>query len=102
MSAQQVAAAVDQGSPVERPMKTSVARAVYPLMPISPALGLVEDALPGGGVIAIGMEAWTVAAIAILLSALVLDRTRAYRALPALLNRLRGRSRPRGPSPRQE
>ena len=37
------------------------------------------------------MDAWTVAAIVIVMSALVLDRTRAYRVLPALLNRLRGR-----------
>ncbi len=41
----------------------------------------------------IGIDAWTVPAIVIVLSALAVDRTRAYRALPALLNRLRGRSR---------
>ena len=41
------------------------------------------------------MDAWTVAAIVIVLSALLVDRTRAYRALPALLNRLRGRARAR-------
>jgi hypothetical protein len=39
------------------------------------------------------MDAWIVAAIVIVLGALAADRTRAYRALPALLNRLRGRSR---------
>ena len=38
------------------------------------------------------MDAWTVAAIVTVVSALVVDRTRAYRVLPALLNRLRGRS----------
>ena len=38
------------------------------------------------------MDVWTVAAIVIVLSALLVDRTRAYRALPAFLNRLRGRS----------
>jgi hypothetical protein len=41
-----------------------------------------------------GIEAWIVPAVVIVLSALVVDRTRAYRALPAVLNRLRGRSRP--------
>ena len=38
------------------------------------------------------MDTWTVAAIVIVLSALLVDRTRVYRALPLLLNRLRGRS----------
>lgn len=38
------------------------------------------------------MDTWTAAAIVIVVSALVVDRTRAYRALPAFLNRLRGRS----------
>lgn len=38
------------------------------------------------------MDTWTVAAIVIVVSALVVNRTRAYRALPAFLNRLRGRS----------
>lgn len=38
------------------------------------------------------MDAWTVVAIVIVLSALLVDRTRTYRVLPALLNRLRGRS----------
>jgi hypothetical protein len=40
----------------------------------------------------VGVDAWIVPAVVILLSALAVDRTRAYRALPALLNRLRGRS----------
>ena len=35
------------------------------------------------------MDAWAVTAVVIVLGALVLDGTRAYRALPALLNRLR-------------
>ena len=39
------------------------------------------------------LEPWTVAAIAIVLGALIIDRTRAYRALPLLLRRVRGRSR---------
>ncbi len=42
------------------------------------------------------IDGWTVPAIVIVLSALAVDRTRAYRALPALLNRLRGRSRSAG------
>jgi len=44
----------------------------------------------------VGVDAWIVPAIVILLSALAVDRTRAYRALPVLLNRLRGRSRSAG------
>lgn len=42
------------------------------------------------------MDAWTVTATAIILGALFVDRTRAYRALPLFLNRLRGRSRSSG------
>jgi hypothetical protein len=42
------------------------------------------------------MDAWVLIAIVIVLGALAVDRTRAYRALPALLNRLRGRSRVAG------
>jgi hypothetical protein len=48
----------------------------------------------------IGVEAWVLPAVVILLSAIAVDRTRAYRALPALLSRLRRRSRAAGgPSP---
>lgn len=47
----------------------------------------------------IGVEAWVLPAVVILLSAIALDRTRAYRALPALLSRLRRRSRAGGSSP---
>ena len=43
-----------------------------------------------------GIEAWIVPALVIVLGALAIDRTRAYRALPAVLNRLRARSRPGG------
>jgi hypothetical protein len=43
------------------------------------------------------MEAWVVLAIVIVLGALTLDRTRAYRALPFVLSRLRRRSRVAGP-----
>lgn len=42
------------------------------------------------------MDLWVVVAIVIVLAALTVDRTRAYRALPAALNRLRGRSRSAG------
>lgn len=41
-----------------------------------------------------GVEAWVLPAVVILLSAIAVDRTRAYRALPALLSRLRRRSLP--------
>ena len=41
----------------------------------------------------IGVEAWILPAVVILLGAIAVDRTRAYRALPALLGRLRRRSR---------
>lgn len=44
----------------------------------------------------VGIDVWMVPAIVIVLGALVVDRTRAYRAVPAVLNRLRGRSRPGG------
>jgi len=44
----------------------------------------------------VGVDAWIVPAIVILLSALAVDSTRAYRALPVLLNRLRGHSRSAG------
>jgi hypothetical protein len=47
----------------------------------------------------IGVEAWVLPAVVILLSAIAVDRTRAYRALPALLSRLRRRSRAVGSSP---
>jgi hypothetical protein len=43
-------------------------------------------------------EAWIVLAIVIVLGGLAIDRTRAYRALPVLLNRVRGRSRSAGRS----
>lgn len=46
-----------------------------------------------------GVEAWILPAVVILLSAMVVDRTRAYRALPALLSRFRRRSRAPGPQP---
>lgn len=42
------------------------------------------------------MDPWIIVAIVIIVGALALDRTRAYRALPVLLNRLRGRSRNAG------
>jgi hypothetical protein len=44
------------------------------------------------------MEAWIALAILIILGGLTIDRTRAYRALPVLLNRVRGRSRSAGHS----
>jgi hypothetical protein len=43
------------------------------------------------------VEAWILPAVVILLGAIMVDRTRAYRALPVLLGRLRRRSRPTGP-----
>jgi hypothetical protein len=43
------------------------------------------------------MEVWVVIAIVIVLGALTMDRTRAYRALPFVLSRLRRRSRATGP-----
>ena len=42
------------------------------------------------------MDAWVVVAIVIILGALAVDRTRAYRALPFFLSRLRRRSRTPG------
>lgn len=39
------------------------------------------------------MDAWFFVAVVIILGALAMDRTRAYRALPSLLSRLRRRSR---------
>lgn len=42
------------------------------------------------------MDAWIAIAIVIVLSALAVDRTRAYRALPFVLNRVRRRSRSAG------
>ena len=39
------------------------------------------------------MEAWFAAAVVIVLAAIVVDRTRAYRFIPAALSRLRRRSR---------
>jgi hypothetical protein len=39
------------------------------------------------------IDAWPLLAVVIVVGALVADRTRAYRALPVMLNRLRARSR---------
>ena len=39
------------------------------------------------------MDSFTLIVVVIVLGALAVDGTRAYRALPALVNRLRGRSR---------
>ena len=39
------------------------------------------------------VDAWPLIAVVIVVGALIADRTRAYRALPVMLNRLRGRSR---------
>jgi hypothetical protein len=47
----------------------------------------------------IGVETWILPAVVIVLGAIVVDRTRAYRALPALLGRLRRRSRAAGSPP---
>lgn len=44
----------------------------------------------------ITIEAWVVLAVVIVVIALAIDRTRAYRVLPALVSRLRGRSSPNG------
>ena len=44
----------------------------------------------------IGLDGWVGPAVVIVLSALAIDRTRAYRALPAVLSRLRARSRSGG------